>query len=278
MIIANIIAIIVANLSAIIPFNTINTQYEQIAIIIVAIIGFTTNFENVKFSFIFLLSTFIAIVNATKWHATEPIAAPFAPIHGIGTNIVFNINLVITPHPNANAGTITLPKPCNAPFMVWSNIVNIIVNALICNITAPAFAFGNSKFNIGCANIHIPIVQGKPINIETNSENEVLFVAVFVSFFALAAAIAGTKAVANAIFIESGKLVRVSTFPLNIPYCIFASASGKNSFSPLTTVNESIFLFSEDIIADSAIGIDTNNIFLTIIIILSFLIWHLPLF
>ena len=61
----------------------------------------------------------------------------------------------------------------------------------------------------------MPIVQGRPISIETNNENDVLFVAVFTSFFALAAAIAGTNAVANAIFIDKGKLVNVS-----IVHCI----------------------------------------------------------
>lgn len=96
-IMANIIAIIVANLSAIIPFNTINMKYEQIAIIIVAITGFNTNFEKVKSSFICFLSTLIAIVNATIWQATEPIAAPFTPIQGIGTNTKLQINFVITP-------------------------------------------------------------------------------------------------------------------------------------------------------------------------------------
>ena len=165
---------------------------------------------------------------------------------------------------NAVAGTITLPNPCNAPFIVWSNIVNIIVNELICNIILPAVAFGKSKLSICCAKIHIPIVHGSPISIEIKSENDVLLVAVFVSFFALAAAIAGTSAVANAILIESGKLVKVSIFPANIPYWTLASPSVKNCFSPLTTVTESIFLFNYDIIALNAIGIETNNMFLII--------------
>lgn len=64
---------------------------------IVAMIGFNTNFEKVKSSFIFLLSILIAMVNATTWHATEPIAAPFTPIHGIGTNTKLQINFVTTP-------------------------------------------------------------------------------------------------------------------------------------------------------------------------------------
>ena len=57
-------------------------------------------------------------------------------------------------------------------------------------------------------------------------------------FFAIAADIAGTSAVANAILKDNGKVIRVSTFPLNIPYCIVASLSDKNFFSPLTTVIE----------------------------------------
>ena len=40
-------------------------KYEHIPIIVVAKIGFITNFENVKSSFIFFLKAFIAIVNAT---------------------------------------------------------------------------------------------------------------------------------------------------------------------------------------------------------------------
>ena len=39
-------------------------------------------------------------------------------------------------------------------------------------------------------------------------------------------------------------------------------SSGKNFFKFLTTVNESTFLFIDDIIAVNVIGIDTNNIFL----------------
>ena len=39
-----------------------------------------TNLENVKFNFIFFFSAVIAIENATKWQATDAIAAPFTPI------------------------------------------------------------------------------------------------------------------------------------------------------------------------------------------------------
>ena len=50
------------------------------------------------------------------------------------------------------------------------------------------------------------------------NENEVFTVIVLLSFFAFAADIAGTNAVANATFIANGKLVNVSTFPPKIPY------------------------------------------------------------
>lgn len=121
-------------------------------------------------------------------------------------------------HPNAIAGTASFPYPCNAPFIVWSSIVNIIVNELICNITSPALAFGNNKLSIGPANKNIPIVHGSPINIDIIRENDVFSVIAFLSLLALAAAIAGTNAVANATFIDKGKLVKVSTFPPKIPY------------------------------------------------------------
>ena len=121
-------------------------------------------------------------------------------------------------HPNAIVGIINFPYPCNAPFIVWSNIVNIIVSALICNIASPALAFGNSKLNIGPANMNIPTVHGRPISIDINKENDVFSVIVFLSFLAFAADIAGTSAVENATFIESGKLVSISTFPPKIPY------------------------------------------------------------
>lgn len=72
-------------------------KYEQIPIIVVAITGLIINFENVKFSFIFLLSEVIAIVNATIWQATDAIAAPFTPISGIGTNIKLSSSFTSTP-------------------------------------------------------------------------------------------------------------------------------------------------------------------------------------
>lgn len=121
-------------------------------------------------------------------------------------------------HPKATVGIISFPYPCNAPFIVWSNIVNKIVNELICKITAPLLAFGYNKPKICLANMHIPTVQGKPISIEINNENEVFCFIAFLSFFAFAAAIAGTNAVENATFIDKGKLVKVSTLPPNIPY------------------------------------------------------------
>ena len=76
--------------------------------------------------------------------------------------------------------------------------------------------------NICSANTNIPAVHGSPINIVTKIENPTLLFAVLISFFALANEIAGTNAVANAILKDKGSAVSVSTFPLNIPYCIFA--------------------------------------------------------
>ena len=119
--------------------------------------------------------------------------------------------------------------------------------------------------------MHIPTVHGSPINIDVNSENDVFCFIVFLSFLALAAAIAGTRAVEKATFIDNGKLVNASTFPPNIPYWLTASSAGKNSFKLLTTVNESMFLFIEDNIAVSAIGKETNNIFFIIFLLRSYL-------
>ena len=99
MIPATIIDTIVANFSAIIPESVKYVKYEQIPIIVVAIIGFVTNFENVKSSLIVFLNAVIAIANATMWHATDAQAAPFIPTPGIGTKIKFKINFTITPTP-----------------------------------------------------------------------------------------------------------------------------------------------------------------------------------
>lgn len=63
---ANAIASIVANFGVIIPKSVKYTKYEHIPIIAVAMIGFITNFENVKSNFIFFLKDVIAIENATK--------------------------------------------------------------------------------------------------------------------------------------------------------------------------------------------------------------------
>lgn len=129
--------------------------------------------------------------------------------------LILNLKLILLEPriPNEIAGIINLPYPCNAPFIVWSSIVKIIVSELICKTVSPKLALGNNRFNIGPAKIHIPTVQGSPINIEVNKENDVLSVIVFLSFFALAADIAGTRAVANATFIDNGKLVSISTLP-----------------------------------------------------------------
>ena len=96
-------------------------------------------------------------------------------------------------------------------------MVKIIVSELICNTTSPELALGNNKFKIGPANTHIPTVQGSPINIDVINEKDVFCVIVFLSFFAFAAEMAGTKAVAKATLMDKGKLVSISTFPPNIP-------------------------------------------------------------
>ena len=44
-----------------------------------------------------------------------------------------------------------------------------------------------------------------------------------------------------------------------------------NCFKLRTTVNESIFLFNDDIIAVSAIGVETNNTFFIMLCTLSYL-------
>ena len=78
----------------------------------------------------------------------------------------------------------------------------------------------------------------------------------------------GSKAVANAIFSDIGKVTKVSTFPLKIPYCFFASVSSINSFKNLTTVKESIFLLKEDIKLLKEIGKATPIIFFIVFLIL----------
>ena len=95
--IADTIAIIVAKLSVIIPKSEEYIKYEQIPIINVARIGFITNLLTPNFNFIVLFKAVIDIINATKWHATDAIAAPLTPIEGIGTKIKFKINFTITP-------------------------------------------------------------------------------------------------------------------------------------------------------------------------------------
>ena len=129
--------------------------------------------------------------------------------------------LLLLRTPRDIAGIANFPYPCSVPFIVWSIIINIISNALICNIDAPCVAFGNNKFKIGSANIHIPIVQGSPINIEISNENDDFSLISFLSFLALAAEIAGTNAVAKATFIDIGidigSVIKVSTFPPKIP-------------------------------------------------------------
>ena len=138
-------------------------------------------------------------------------------------------------------------------------------------MVSPELALGNNKLRIGPANKHIPTVQGSPINIDVIKENEVFCVIVFLSFLAFAADIAGTNAVAKATLMDNGKLVSISTFPPKIPYCEIAISSDMNCFRLLTTVKESIFLFKDDMIAVSAIGIETNKILLMMVLTLSYL-------
>ena len=150
-------------------------------------------------------------------------------------------------------------------------MVKITVKELICNIVSPELAFGNNRLSIGPANKHIPMVQGSPISIEVSKEKDVFCVIVFLSFLAFAADIAGTKAVAKATLMDKGKLVSISTFPPKIPYCEMAISSDMNCFKLLTTVKESIFLLSDDMIAVKAIGTETNKILLMIVFTLSYL-------
>ena len=71
--------------------------------------------------------------NATKLFITDAIAAPFTPNAGFGTNIKLNINFNATPINDVIAGTIILPNPCNAPFVVCNRTANIIVKENICS-------------------------------------------------------------------------------------------------------------------------------------------------
>ena len=106
-------------------------------------------------------------------HGTQLMPKPLHLLLFLELELILGLVLILPAlrHPNETVGIINFPYPCRAPFIVWSNIVNNIVNELISNITAPAFAFGNNKFSIGCANTHIPIVHGSPINIDINKEN-----------------------------------------------------------------------------------------------------------
>ena len=70
----------------------------------------------------------------------------------------------------------------------------------------------------------------------------------------------GINTVTKDTFNESATAQRVSIFPLNIPYCTLASSSVIIFFKNLTTVKESIFLLSEEIILLKDIGIATLSI------------------
>lgn len=103
-------------------------------------------------------------------------------------------------------------------------------------------------------------MHGNPINIVSSSEKDTLFFIVSKSPIAFDAAIVGIKVVISATLNDIGSITSVSTFPLNIPYCIFASLSLKKFFKPLTTVIESMLLFSDPNTDIKDIGIDTVSI------------------
>ena len=109
------------------------------------------------------------------------------------------------------------------------------------------------------------------MNYNFKLENDVLLVAVSLSFVAFAADIAGTNAVANAILIANGKFVKVSTFPANCPYNFVDTSADKYVLKILFTVNESIFLLNDVIIELNVNGIDTINIFFIIVFTFSYL-------
>ena len=159
--------------------------------------------------------------------------------------MIFIINFTITPHNKDIIGTYTFPIPCRAPIMVCSIVINIIDIQLICNNIAPELAFGNNSSNIGFAYKSIPILQGSAISIVINKEKLILLFTSCIFPLAIAAEIAGINVTDNAILKDNGNITRVSTFPLNIPYCIWACSSDRKFFSSLTTVIASIFLFKE---------------------------------
>ena len=108
-------------------------------------------------------------------------------------------------------------------------------------------------------------VQGNPIIKHNNNESEILLFIVWLSPLACAAEIAGTNAVVNATFNESGNVASISAFALNIPYLTFAASSPKIGFNILTTVNESTNFITDVKIAVKEIGIESHNIIFTIL-------------
>ena len=199
-------------------------------------------------------------------------AAPFSKIPSIGISNRFAINLTITPHPNAMAGTFIFPNPCSAPLMVWAKEVKIIVKAEMASKVPPELALGNNNSKICLAYINIPNVHGSPINMVINKDKRNLLLIVSVSFFTLAPEMVGTSAVAKAILNASGIEVKISTLELRMPYFAFAVASPIIGFKILTTVTESIFLLIAEISELNEIGIETANIFLIIDLALSFVV------
>jgi len=68
---------------------------------------------------------------------------------------------------------------------------------------------------------------------------------------------------------ENGKLINVSTFPVNIPYCILACSKSIYLLISFTIVNASMVLFIADNKELKEIGIATQNIVFIIVLIRS---------
>src|SRR5699024_10519371 len=105
------------------------------------------------------------------------------------------------------------------------------------------------------AKIINPTVLGNPIKRDIKKEN-FIFLFVLLKFpLAFAADTLGISTLENAPLNDKGNAIKVSTFPLNIPYCNFASVSVIKLFSSLTIVIESMFLLIPPKIGAIDIGI-----------------------
>lgn len=110
--------------------------FRTIPIVKLAKIGFIKYFDIFNLSFILLIKTIKLIIIDTTWHITVAKAAPATPpstnISGfIFINIKFKISFINTPIKSAITGTLSFPKPCNAPFTVCSNVIKTIETLLI---------------------------------------------------------------------------------------------------------------------------------------------------